>query len=227
MKKFVIVAFPLILFSCAPVSPQQEYDKRISDLEIRLAKIEENHKEIERKLEEINKRIDLLTEEIGRLKLAKIQQEEVEKERKEIVKEKVEVEPIVEDIKIEYEDALNLYRLKRLFEARDAFTKFIKNYKPNPYTDNAYFWLGKIYYELGNSETARRIFNTLIKKCENGELPDCNKLPDTYVMLVKISLDEGDIEEANEYISILESKFPKSEATKRALKLFEEYEEQR
>ena len=226
MKRFLIPISLFLLYSCAPVSPNQEYDKRISDLEIRLAKIEEKQGEIEEKLEEINKRIDLLTEEIGKLKVAKIQEEKPEEKLKEIKEEKVEVEPIVEDVKIEYEDALNLYRLKKLFEARDAFTKFIKNHEPNPYTDNAYFWLGKIYYELGNSETARRIFNTLIKKCENGELPDCNKLPDTYVMLVKISLDEGNLEEANEYMSILESKFPKSEATKRALKLFEEYKEQ-
>lgn len=212
MRKITLF-FPLILIGCAPVSETQKFEQRLSELEIKVAKLEEKQEEINLKLEEINKRLDYITKDLGKLKLAKYS---TPKEEKPILEEK----PVYEDeVKIEYQQALELYNMKRLNEARDAFVQFIKKYPATKYTDNAYFWLGKTYYELGNIERAKQIFNALIKKCQRGVLPDCNKLPDTYFMLVKIAVDEGNITEANNYFTTLEEKFPNSQATSKAKEL--------
>lgn len=216
MKRKSFLLLPLLLVACAPVAETSKTEQRLNELEIRVAKLEEKQEEINLKLEEINKRIDLLTEEVGRLKLSKITRKRYE-EKPKVVEERPEVaqEP-TEDEKIAYEEALSLFNEGKLIEARDAFLEFLKKFPPNKYTDNAYFWLGKIYYELGKTEKARQIFNALIKKCEEGKLPDCNKLPDTYFMLVKMAIDEGDVASANKYLSLMEEKFPQSEATQRA-----------
>jgi len=212
MKKITIV-LPLLLIACAPVSETQKFEQRLSELEIKVAKLEEKQEGINLKLEEINKRLDYITEDLGKLKLARYS---VSKEEKPVIEEK----PIFEDeVKFEYQQALELYNMKRLNEARDAFVQFIKKYPATKYTDNAYFWLGKTYYELGNIERAKQIFNVLINKCQRGALPDCNKLPDTYFMLVKIAVDEGNITEANSYLTVLEEKFPNSQATSKAKEL--------
>ncbi len=219
MKKIVLSFSPFLLVACAPVAETSKTEQRLSELEIRVAQLEEKQEEMNLQLEEINKRIDLLTKEVGKLKLSKITTKRYEyKEDKEhrISEEKILSQTHLEDEKIAYEEALSLFNEGKLIEARDAFLNFLKQFKPNKYTDNAYFWLGKVYYELGKSERAKKIFNTLIRKCEGGELPDCNKLPDTYFMLVKIAIDEGDIATANKYLSLLEEKFPQSEATQRA-----------
>ncbi len=215
MKRKSLLLLPFLLVACAPVAETSKTEQRLNELEIRVAKLEEKQEEINLKLEEINKRIDLLTEEVGRLKLANVSRRYEEKPK--IGEEKpVVVQEPVEDEKIAYEEALSLFNEGKLIEARDAFLEFLKKFEPNKYTDNAYFWLGKIYYELGKTEKAKQIFNALIKKCEEGELPDCNKLPDTYFMLVKMAIDEGDVATANKYLSLMEEKFPQSEATQRA-----------
>jgi len=212
MKK-VACTLSLLLTACAPISDTQRFEQRLSELEIKVAKLEEKQEETNLKLEEINKRLDYITEDLGKLKLTRYS---APKEEKPILEEKPSLE---DEVKVEYQQILELYNMKRLNEAKDAFVQFIKKHPATKYTDNAYFWLGKTYYELGNIERAKQIFDALIKKCQRGELPDCNKLPDTYFMLVKIAVDEGNITEANNYLATLEERFPNSEATSRARSL--------
>ena len=126
-----------------------------------------------------------------------------------------------EEVKVEtpeeaYKKAIELYSIKKLYEARNAFLNFIKKYPSDKYTDNAFFWIGKVYQELGDTRKAKSVFESLIEKCEEGKLPDCNKVPDTYLMLMKISMDEGNTEEANRYYTLLIEKFPTSDAAVRA-----------
>ncbi len=210
MKREALLLIPFLLVACAPISENSQVEQRLNELEIRVAKLEEKQEDTNLKLEEINKRLDLLTEELGRIKLSR----RVREERPKVVEGEEGVKE--EDEKTAYEEALSLFNDGKLIEARDAFLNFLKEFKPNKYTDNAYFWLGRIYYELGKTDKAKQIFNSLIKKCEEGKLPDCNKLPDTYFMLVKMAIDEGDVATANKYLSTMEEKFPKSEATERA-----------
>ena len=215
MKRKVLFFLPILLVACAPVSETSQTAQRLNELEIRVAKLEEKQEEMNQKLREINKRIDLLTQTVGHLKLAKVTRQHYIKESQ-TSGEKQAVQEAVDSTKLAYDEALSAFNEGKLIEARDAFLNFLKKFPPNKYTDNAYFWLGKIYYELGKPDKAKQIFNALIKKCEEGKLPDCNKLPDTYFMLVKLAVDEGDIATANKYLSLMEEKFPQSEATQRA-----------
>ena len=127
-----------------------------------------------------------------------------------------EKEPEVEDAETAYKKAIELYSVKKLYEARDAFLNFIKKFPENKYTDNAFFWIGKIYQELGDLKRAEEIYKSLVDKCERGRLPDCNKLPDAYFQLMRINVDRGNVEEANRYYSILIDRFPTSDAAVRA-----------
>ncbi|WP_457600046.1 tetratricopeptide repeat protein [Hydrogenivirga sp.] len=122
----------------------------------------------------------------------------------------------VEDAETAYKKAIELYSVKKLYEARDSFLNFIKKYPENKYTDNAFFWIGKIYQELGDSKRAEEIYKSLVDKCEKGKLPDCNKLPDAYFQLMRINIERGNVAEANRYYSILIDRFPTSDAAVRA-----------
>jgi TolA-binding protein len=110
-----------------------------------------------------------------------------------------------------YRKAHELYTLKRLYEARDRFLSFIKDYPPNKYTDNAYFWVGKIFHELGDIEKAEAVYKSLIKKCESKKLPDCNKAPGAYMMLARINEEKGNYQEAKRYYDLLVERYPMSE----------------
>ncbi len=133
-------------------------------------------------------------------------------DKKETSQEQVATEPMdMHNFEEAYRKAHELYTLKRLYEARDRFLSFIKNYKPNKYTDNAYFWVGKIFHELGDLEKAEAVYKSLIKKCEAKRLPDCNKAPSAYLMLARIYEERGNYEEAKRYYDALVEKYPMSE----------------
>ena len=121
-----------------------------------------------------------------------------------------------EDAETAYRKAIELYSIKKLYEARNAFLSFIKKFPENKYTDNAFFWIGKIHQELGDPDRAENVYRVLVEKCAGGKLPDCNKLPDTYYQLMRIYMDRGDMEGANRYYSLLLEKFPTSDAAVRA-----------
>ena len=236
MKRALFLSSILIAFSCAPV-PQEKVSERISGIEIKLTRVEQKQSDLEKDIERTNERIDRLTELISELRIdiekLKLKLGEgptgPETERKEETAkvsprpemEKVPVPKLKEEVKEEdaetaYRKAIELYSVKKLYEARDAFLDFIKRFPENKYTDNAFFWIGRIYQELGDSERAESVYKSLVEKCESGKLPDCNKLPDAYLQLMKIYMDRGNMAKANEYYSILMDKFPTSDAAVRA-----------
>lgn len=239
MKGLYLLAVTALLVSCAPVA-QEKVDTRISEVEIKISKIEQKQQDLEKDIEKVEDRMDELMKiisdlrlEIEKLKLGarptpppapppKPEEKESPPEREKPVvtqkpeEKKEEVKKEESDIERAYRNAIELYSLKKLYEARDAFLSFIKDYKENKYTDNAFFWIGRIYQELGNLDKAQAVYKKLIEKCEAKELPDCNKLPDAYYQLMKISMDKGNLPEANKYYSILIKKFPTSDAAVRA-----------
>ena len=241
MRKVYLALFSLAIVSCAPMGHQQD---RLAEAEIKISKIEQKQLDAEKDLEKTNERIDKLTEMISelRLELEKIKLKlgissveghapEVTEDREKVPEVAKGVEPQVEtqetqsqqveaqpkeDAESAYKKAIELYSIKKLYEARDAFLDFIKKFPENKYTDNAFFWIGKIYQELGKSRRAEEIYKSLVDKCEKGKLPDCNKLPDAYYQLMKIYSERGDMTSADNYYSILIDKFPTSDAAVRA-----------
>ncbi|RLJ70936.1 TolA-binding protein [Hydrogenivirga caldilitoris] len=235
-----------LLAGCAPVSQQPE---RVSEVEIKLTRLEQKQADIEKDIEKTNERIDKLTEliselrlEIERLKLrlltgtgetgqAPPKETSTMDTQARLSPEKVPVpsetggeapvqpqqeQQAVEDAETAYKKAIELYSVKKLYEARDAFLDFIKKFPENKYTDNAFFWIGKIYQELGDTQRAEEIYKSLVDKCEKGKLPECNKLPDAYFQLMRIYIDRGNVAEANKYYSTLIERFPTSDAAVRA-----------
>ncbi len=238
MKKPLSLLSAVLIISCAPVS--EKTSEKVSELEIKLTRVEQKQSDLEKDIEKTNERIDRLTELISelRLEIEKIKlklsggigEVETKEERVVRVKPKIEkvpvpgvgteeepkVEETKEDAETAYKKAIELYSVKKLYEARDAFLDFIKRFPENEFTDNAFFWIGKIYQELGDSQRAESVYKSLVEKCEGGKLPDCNKLPDAYLQLMKIYIERGDMDKANEYYSILMERFPTSDAAVRA-----------
>jgi len=244
------------LVACAPVA-QDRISERLSEIEIKLTRLEQKQIDLEKNLERTNERIDRQTElfselrlEVERLRLRveagltektapppektpagtvsavapAVPAEKVPPPPTELGEEKPPEEEAVgekpaeeeEDAETAYRKAIELYSIKKLYEARNAFLSFIKKFPENRYTDNAFFWIGKIHQELGDTDRAENVYKVLVEKCEGGKLPDCNKLPDAYYQLMRIYMDRGDTESADRYYSLLLEKFPTSDAAVRA-----------
>jgi TolA-binding protein len=111
----------------------------------------------------------------------------------------------------EYRSALDLYNLRQLNQAKGKFIEFIRKYPKTPLTDNAYFWLGVVYRDLGDSVRAEAVWRTLEEKCKRGEMVDCNKLPSAYLQLARLYEVRGNHEKAEEYYKTILKEFPLSE----------------
>jgi tol-pal system protein YbgF len=122
------------------------------------------------------------------------------------------------DYEKEYKSALDLYNLRQLNQAKEKFIEFIKNYPKTPLTDNAYFWLGVVYRDLGDSARAEAVWRTLEERCKRGEMVDCNKLPSAYLQLARLYEAQGNNEKAKEYYEAILKEFPLSEEAEVAKK---------
>jgi Uncharacterized protein conserved in bacteria len=121
------------------------------------------------------------------------------------------VEAPSSDYEKEYKSALDLYNLRHLNQAKEKFIEFIRKYPRTPLTDNAYFWLGVVYRDLGDSVRAEAVWRTLEERCKRGEMVDCNKLPSAYLQLARLYEARGNYEKAKEYYEAILKEFPLSE----------------
>jgi TolA-binding protein len=128
------------------------------------------------------------------------------------------VEATSSDYEREYKSALDLYNLRQLNQAKEKFIEFIKNHPKTPLTDNAYFWLGVVYRDLGDSARAEAVWHTLEVRCKRGEMIDCNKLPSAYLQLARLYEAQGNHEKAREYYEAILKEFPLSEEAEVAKK---------
>jgi Uncharacterized protein conserved in bacteria len=128
------------------------------------------------------------------------------------------VEVTSSNYEMEYRSALGLYNLRQLNQAKEKFIEFIKKYPKTPLTDNAYFWLGVVYRDLGDSARAEAVWRTLEEKCKRGEMVDCNKLPSAYLQLARLYEARGNHEKAEEYYKTILKEFPLSEEVEVAKK---------
>jgi len=122
------------------------------------------------------------------------------------------------DYEREYKSALDLYNLRQLNQAKEKFIESIRKYPKTPLTDNAYFWLGVVYRDLGDSVKAEAVWRTLEVRCKRGEMVDCNKLPSAYLQLARLYEAQGNSEKAKEYYEAILKEFPLSEEAEVAKK---------
>ncbi|MFZ8787069.1 tetratricopeptide repeat protein [Thermocrinis sp.] len=227
-KKVIFICF--LLSSCAGVT-QEELNTRLAQMENRIEKLEEEQRAIRSQQVRTEGRVDALSQNLGSLRL------EVERLRTEgrtstpqptpsrpenIYQSRpirIEPQPIerlrdVETMSPEYREymyALDLYNLRQLNQAREKFIEFIRKYPKNSLTDNAYFWLGVVYRDLGDSARAEAVWRTLEERCKRGEMVDCNKLPSVYLQLARLYEARGNHERAEEYYEAILKEFPLSE----------------
>jgi len=128
------------------------------------------------------------------------------------------VEALSPDYEREYKFSLDLYNLRQLNQAKEKFIEFIRKYPKTPLTDNAYFWLGVVYRDLGDSARAEAVWHTLEVRCKRGEMIDCNKLPSAYLQLARLYEARGNSEKAKEYYEAILKEFPLSEEAEVAKK---------
>jgi len=233
-----------LLSSCGAVT-QEGLDARLAQINKRIEKLEEEQQTIKAQQINTEKRVDVLSQNMAILKLEmeKLKVEETTstpsptQPKPANVGEKSKREPsqpkpfaqksqesqrcartISPDYEREYKSALNLYNLGQLNRAKEKFIAFIKNHPKTPLTDNAYFWLGVVYRNLGDSARAEAVWHTLEVRCKRGEMIDCNKLPSAYLQLARLYEARGNSKKAKEYYKAILKEFPLSEEAEVAKK---------
>jgi tol-pal system protein YbgF len=110
-----------------------------------------------------------------------------------------------------YKQALEEYAKQNYQSARRLLALLIKNYPYSKYYDNALFWIGQTYYMEGDYEKAIQFFDKIIKECEAGTAPDCNKLPMAMLKKAYALVNMGNIAEARKVLNDLILQFPDSD----------------
>ncbi|MGB9874426.1 MAG: tetratricopeptide repeat protein [Hydrogenobacter sp.] len=214
--KRIIPIFLLGVVACGPIT-KEELDQRFAKVDERLSKLEERQRRLEEQNIKTETRVDNLAESLTKLRL------EVEKLKTgkdstvsvrlpEESKKNIQIQQrSAESYQAEYDEAMNLYNQKQLTLAKEKFIEFIRKNPKTPLTDNAYFWLGTIFRDLGELDKAQAVWLTLVEKCKKGELPDCNKAPSAYLQLAKLYELKGDRQRADEFYENVIKDYPLSE----------------
>lgn len=228
--KIILFGFTLLVFvsSCSVVT-KEEFDMRITNLEDRITQLEEKQKSLEERSLRTESRIDLLSENLASirldlerlrlrgtdpvdttLRLPETTRESAQQRRQEGAQRRGNSSP-TEDYQREYDEALRLYNLRQLNQARDKLVDFIKKYPRTPLTDNAYLWLGVAYRDLGELSKAEAVWLTVVERCQRREMVDCNKAPAALLQLARLYEQRGDSQKAKEFYEAILRDYPLSE----------------
>lgn len=242
-KGLLLLSALVVLSSCGGIT-KEEFEKRIGSIENRIAQLEDRQRLLEERSIKTESRLDNLSEslattrlELEKLKLAQERRQlsqptlipppapKQPKEEKGEAKQQAQQaegkrepqsELREEDYKREYEEALRLYNLRQLNQAKERFIDFIKKYPNTDLTDNAYLWLGAVYRELGELNKAEAVWLTLVERCKRKEMVDCNKAPSALLQLARLSEQKGDSAKAKEYYETILKDYPLSEEAQTA-----------
>ncbi len=236
-KKALFLCF--ILFSCGGVT-QEELNARLTQINKRMEKIEEQQKAIVIQQTKTEERVDALSQNLASLRL-EVERLKVEERARtqepsspptplvRVEEQPPKAPPPSEPIaqkpqepprntesdpsgyEREYKIAYDLYTTRQLNQAKENFIEFIRNYPNTPLTDNAYLWLGVVYRDLGDRAKAEAVWRTLEEKCKKREMVDCNKLPSAYLQLARLYEAQGNNKKAREYYEAILKEFPLSE----------------
>ncbi len=237
MRKLLALCL-LAVAGCGPVT-KEELDQRFANIERRLDTIEERQRKLEEQSIRTEARLDSTAENLTRLRLEveKLKTGEGKHSLSELPKPsqpQPQVRPAEQqpaptqqqtvaqeqkpDYQKEYEEALRLYDLRQLNQAKERFIEFIRKNPSTPLTDNAYLWLGVVYRDLGELNKAEAVWLTLVEKCRRKELPDCNKAPACMLQLARFYEQRGDQAKATEFYQAILNEYPLSEEADTARK---------
>ena len=114
------------------------------------------------------------------------------------------------DARRAYDDAYALVQAKKCQQALDAFAGFIVRWPDHPNADNALYWRGECYAQLGDLPRAIEQFEGTIARFPLG-----NKVPDALLKLGISNTKLGNQARAQEAFGRLEREYPRSEARRR------------
>ncbi|MFN3947698.1 MAG: tetratricopeptide repeat protein [Aquificaceae bacterium] len=228
-KKIFTLTVLSLLVSCGGIT-KEEFDKRTSILEDRIAQLEERQRLLEERNVRAEARLDNLSEgiaslrlDVERLKLGRTSQPPEVSTRlpepgrrtptiqRDTQAPQTPTPQTTEAYEKEYEEALSLYNLRQLNQAKERFIEFIRKYPKTPLTDNAYLWLGVVYRDLGELNKAEAVWLTLVERCEKGEMVDCNKVPSALLQLARLYEQRGDSQKSKEFYEAILKNYPLSE----------------
>jgi len=112
-----------------------------------------------------------------------------------------------------YRRALSLIREQKFDDALLELDAFASAHPSHPYTDNALYWSGEIYYLRHEYDRALEFFQR-IEKLHAWE----NKAPDALYRIGQIYLKRGDTARAQAYFDKVREQFPNTAAARLALR---------
>lgn len=142
IRKFIFILLLVSSFAYAEDFENEENfapasEPTITDLVDKIEKLEHQNSLLQKKLEALATDIEFRFKELeNKSTSAKATSDKP-------TKKKIEVDP--KQAKVQFENALTILQDQQYEEAEQAFTQFISDYPNNPYTGNAYYWLGESF----------------------------------------------------------------------------------
>lgn len=107
-----------------------------------------------------------------------------------------------------YRDAYALIQARKFPEARTAFNDFVGQYPNGDYAGNAHYWLGELFLLDGDSDTARKHFETLL-----AQFNDNRRVPDAMFKLGRIYHQGGDTARARDILDRVVNEYAGADST--------------
>ncbi len=236
-KALLTLPVGAIIFSSCGVSQQDivSLQREIIKVKKEVVKLKKEQKSVKKGLESLSNRVDNVSQmasenslEIEKLKMRKSNVSTTTGgggyiSTPSAQTQTTEVPPNKSDVDV-YREALEYYQRQDFANARRLLDQIIENFPYSKYYDNALFWKGQTYYREGKYEEAIQYFDKLIKECETGKAPDCNKLPLAMLKKAYSLINLGDIESAKRVLQTIIKEFPESEAYELAVKKLQSLE---
>jgi tol-pal system protein YbgF len=121
--------------------------------------------------------------------------------------------------KRQYEKAYEAYTKHHFYEAMALFKKFLQLYPKHDLADNAQYWIGETYYDMGDYPNAILAFKEVVKHYE-----ERSKAPDALLKIGYSYLALDDPENARIYLEGVIKNYPFSEAEVKARAKLKELE---
>ena len=137
------------------------------------------------------------------------------------VKKKQETAPTDESVQREYDKAYAAYTEYRYDEALKLFKSFLERYPKHKLADNAQYWLGEIYYDMGDYANAILVFRDVVT-----HYTDDDKAPGALLKIGYAYVALGDPGNARMFLKRLIKKYPFSAAEAKARAKLKELEDQ-
>ena len=111
----------------------------------------------------------------------------------------------------DYQEAFNMFKIGRFKGAVSKFKSFNENYPTSELLPSSHYWIGNSYYAMRDFKRAIFVQQELIK-----DFPDSDKVPDAMLNLASSQKEINYITASQKTLKDLITKYPISEAAKKA-----------